>query len=215
MRIFFSSTIDASHPLAIATKTLCLELHAVSLLSFEALPAHPKHPYEIIFFSSPRAYTFGKPFISTSIKVACFASGTGKYIVEPIDWEGKTPGNPKRTAQEFLEWAGNRRVLFPVSDRSLGTIPAAFPSEQVECLTVYKTILSPQPIAPCDVYVFTSPSNVEAFLSKNILPKHAKLIAWGESTRAYLESLNHSIAYHRSHEAPIDWIALLTPWINP
>ena len=215
MRVFFSSTIDASHPLAIATKPLGIELHAASLLSFEAVPVHPKHPYEIIFFSSPRAYTYGKQFIKTNTRVACFASGTGKHIIEAIDWEGNTPGNPGRTAQAFLEWAGNRRVLFPVSDRSLGTIPAAFPLEQVECLTVYKTILSPQSIARCDVYVFTSPSNVEAFFSKNNLPKHAKLIAWGESTRAYLESLNHSIAYHRSDDVHIDWIALLTPWLNP
>jgi uroporphyrinogen-III synthase len=38
------------------------------------------------------------------------------------------------------------------------------------------------------VYVFTSPSNLAAFLQKNRVPEAAKVIAWGNTTEKALRN---------------------------
>jgi len=212
MRLFFSSKADANHPLIQACNSLGFEFIADSLLQFEAIEQSPSKPYEVVFFSSPRAYTFGKSFIQRDTKIACVSSGTAKYIEHPVDWTGKTPQNPIQTAQDFRAWVGERRVLFPVSDRSLGSISNAFPKAQIECLDVYKTILSPKVIPPCDAYIFTSPSNAEAFLQCNALPAGVIVFSWGKSTQAFLQE--RKIESTCILEESTDWTATLTRWIN-
>ena len=86
----------------------------------------------------------------------------------------------------FRAWAGDRHVTFPVSDRSKKSYSVLFPDDQKQEVTVYSTHVAAQEISPCDVYVFTSPSNVEGFLMTNELPESAKTIAWGATTAAAL-----------------------------
>jgi uroporphyrinogen-III synthase len=49
-------------------------------------------------------------------------------------------------------------------------------------VVVYETVNTPEKIDVSQIYVFTSPSNVEAFLSQNALPGDAVVIAWGKTT---------------------------------
>lgn len=215
MRIFYSSELAPTHPLVIVCTTLGVDLMHQSLITFEAIPNKPSSPYDIVFFSSPRSYIFGKHLITPDTEIACFSKGTAASCDFQIAWQGNTPGNPNQTAQDFKAWAEKKRILFPVSDRSLGSITNAFPADQIEVISVYSTRLSPRVITPCDIYVFTSPSNVTSYLELNQLPSHAKVIAWGLSTEDALKSLGINPVYSRTTEESIDWSSLLISWLNP
>lgn len=215
MRVFYSSELDPHHPLALTCANRGLTLIQQSLLTFESIPSLPSHSFDIIFFSSPRAYQFGKHLQTPSSLRACFSKGTAKHISGDIAWQGSTPGKPVQTALDFKQWAGERRVLFPVSDRSLGSITKVFPSQQIEELVVYKTLLSPMPIDLCDVYIFTSPSNVASFFEANTLPREAKVVAWGESTKTALLQRKISPAYTQGAEDTVAWEVVLADLTNP
>jgi uroporphyrinogen-III synthase len=213
MKVFISSELEANHSLVAASISLGFHLIQQSLLSFSAVDGLPTRPYDIVFFSSPRAYAFGQPFILPKTKVACVSIGTAKHSAHPIDWCGNSPSEPTQTALDFKQWVGERRVLFPISSRSLGSISSVFPPTQIECLTVYKTILNPRVVEACAVYIFTSPSNAEAFLLQNTIPSGAKVIAKGASTQEFLQQ--HGIESTYFTDESIDWEAALAPWVNP
>ncbi|NBV09428.1 MAG: hypothetical protein EBS09_10040 [Flavobacteriia bacterium] len=215
MRVFFSSELDPQHPLALATKKLDLDLIQQSLITFEGVSALPSRSYDIVFFGSPRAYHFAKHLLSKNIEIACFSKGTAHHINQPIHWQGTTPGNPTQTGLDFTSWVGERRVLFPISDRSLRSITKLFPPQQIEELVVYKTLLNPMPIPPCDVYIFTSPSNVDSFFQANALPVNAKLVAWGESTKSALVHRELTPDLTQNSEGHTAWEEVLSAWANP
>ncbi|MFM2037999.1 MAG: hypothetical protein RL432_938 [Bacteroidota bacterium] len=213
MRVFISSKLANDHPLTLAAQQGSFELIASSLIAFTPLNNVPTKPYDILFFSSPRSFEFGQQFIRPEVLNAAFSQGTAKLLPR-TDWRGKHPGNPTQTALDFYAWAGNRKVLFPVSDRSLGSIPAAFPEHQKEVVPVYQTTLVPQLLKECSIYLFTSPSNAESFLLCNTLPPKAKIIAWGESTRSFLSRQGIESDLYRSDDETVDWVALLHTWLN-
>jgi hypothetical protein len=102
MKVFISSELEANHPLVAASISLGFHLIQQSLLTFSAVEGLPTKPYDIVFFSSPRAYTFGKQFILPETKVACVSIGTAKHSTHPIDWCGNSPGKPNK-----LPWISN------------------------------------------------------------------------------------------------------------
>ena len=57
------------------------------------------------------------------------------------------------------------------------------------------TIIKGFKIAPCDIYIFTSPSNVAGFLMENEVPTQAKIIAWGASTQEALTQKGFKVNY--------------------
>jgi uroporphyrinogen-III synthase len=84
--------------------------------------------------------------------------------------------------------AGRSKVVFPQAKGSLRTIQQQMPSAQVVDLIVYETIRqSADGIIPADVLVFTSPSNLEAYLEKNRITKTQKIVAMGHATASTLK----------------------------
>jgi len=75
-------------------------------------------------------------------------------------------------------------VLFPQAKDSLRTVQQQFVNKpQVIDLPVYETITKPvEGIPDTDILLFTSPSNVEAFLEKKHVKKGQKIIAMGDAT---------------------------------
>jgi uroporphyrinogen-III synthase len=112
---------------------------------------------------------------------------------------GDEAGNPEKVAEDFKLWAGDKTVCFPRSNRSLKSIQQQLPSNQIVDLEVYQTIHAPCFIAPHNIYVFTSPSNVEAFLEINEIPENAYVIAWGKSTA------NQLLERHLTPHATLKW----------
>jgi uroporphyrinogen-III synthase len=168
-----------------------IDLHATSQLSFEAVPFTITHPFEVVFFSSVRA---GRFFLRSydgplsSLQFACIGEETAQKFNIEFAFVGKEAGNPEKVAEKFKNWLSEKRLLIPHSSLSQKTIASIIPSSQCESVCIYNTLLKPSVIPECDVYVFTSPSNLEAFLQVNKLPEHAKVIAWGNTTEKALRN---------------------------
>jgi uroporphyrinogen-III synthase len=168
-----------------------IDLHAQSQLNFEAVPFTVTEPFEVVFFSSVRA---GRFFLRSydgplsSLQFACIGEETAQKFNIEFAFVGKEAGNPEKVAEKFKNWLGDKRLLIPHSSLSHKTIAETIPSSQCESVCVYNTLLSPQSIPESEVYVFTSPSNLAAFLQKNQVPESAKVIAWGNTTEKALRN---------------------------
>ena len=166
-----------------------IDLHAQSQITFEEVPFSIEKPFEVVFFSSVRA---GRFFLRnydgplSTLAFACIGEETAKRFNIDFAFVGKEAGNPEKVAEKFKSWLGEKRLLIPHSSLSQKTIASIIPSSQCESICIYNTLLKPSVVPECDVYVFTSPSNLEAFLQVNKLPEHAKVIAWGNTTEKAL-----------------------------
>lgn len=162
-------------------------LQAHSLIDFELVPNSVQTTCQVVFFSSIRSATFflESNCISNEMAIATIGEQTARKLNElglEVDFIGSAAGDPETVASDFCPWLNGRSVLIPCSDRSNRSIAAALPKNQVEEVVVYKTIPASITIEPCDLYVFSSPSNVESFLQKNNLPEKSFTIAWGKTT---------------------------------
>lgn len=214
-KLFFSSEAKRNGLL----QQFCLEQHialtTLPLISFRKIPFELNQHFDVVFFSSPRSviYFFSENYDFSGKKIACIGKGTAVALMErniTPDFIGENSGNPQEVATNFIEWLGNKTVLFPVSSRSNETIYKMVPDNQKIKIVCYETILSPQQIEPQDWYVFTSPSNVESFLKLNQLPETAKVISWGKTTEKALNLQGISPAHvleESSEEALVDYLS--------
>lgn len=153
-----------------------------------------------IFFSSKQAvWNF---FKQVQMKPGTKIGAVGKATSEELrrfnlraDFIGG--GNDTRsTARQFAAAAGRSKVLFPQAKGSVRSIQQQMPAAQVIDLIVYETIKRPADnISPADVLVFTSPSNVEAYLEKNKISKEQKIVAMGHATATTLKEKNFHSFY--------------------
>lgn len=168
-----------------------LFVDAHSFLHFSPVLSPVPSPFDVIFFSSPRSVIFflAQHGLSSSVAIACTGEKTAEIVRSTgrrVDFVGE--GSDMATvAEAFKLWCKGRSVLFPVSTRSLGTMIKIFPEDQRQELIVYETTILGKAIPSCEMYAFTSPSNVEGFLLENSLSNDAKIIAWGKSTAGYME----------------------------
>lgn len=178
---------------------LNLDLLTHSFLAFQSMTEEERDAWnedaDVIFFSSPRSvvFFFAQHPLFKDVKLACTGNATAAILKDmghEIDFIGENSGNMALVAQKFKAWCGNRKVLFPISDRSLKTVSNEFPEDQKVEIIVYKTIIVSEKIPTCDIYVFTSPSNVEGFFLENTIPASAYVISWGKSTSKRLNEYN-------------------------
>jgi uroporphyrinogen-III synthase len=168
-------------------------IHCTSFLEFHPVYAPIQDSFSILFFSSPRSVIFylGQHQVPSGTLLACAGKRTAEILRamgHRADFVGEKSGDMAEVATALKAWSGERRILFPVSSRTLGTVSKAFPEAQKEELTVYYTRLRPLRLETFTHYVFTSPSNVEGFLLENKVVENATVIAWGKSTLRALES---------------------------
>ncbi len=171
------------------------ELISESLVNFEPVSFDKNFACDVIFFSSIRAAAFyfkQEPSIPIELQYACAGQETAEKLKDQFqiscDFIAANAGNPAESAQIFKTWLGQRHVLFPKSEQSLNTYSSVLPMDQRTEIIVYRTNSISKPISPCDLYIFSSPSNAKAFLEQNELPNEANCLAWGSSTSAFLTS---------------------------
>jgi uroporphyrinogen-III synthase len=195
-RIFISKNEDDLVDFGSFCEENKLTLVAKSLITFEAVDFKLTSEFDCIFFSSIRAATFffeKKPFIPRNILFACSGKETARKLSAigiTSSFIGSESGNPEKVSLDFAKWLKERKVLFPHSNLSKFSALKNLSEKQCSTVLVYKTCSIPAEIPNCSVYVFTSPSNVSAFLINNRIPKDAFIIAYGKSTREHLNSLN-------------------------
>ena len=164
---------------------------AHSFLQFDPIPFQLKDSYEALFFGSPRAVDFflSQETIPDGTIIGCIGEITAEVLHKhnlEADFIGKTSGNASLIAEEFKDFIGNKKILFPQSSISNRSISSIFKASQIVEVSVYKTVIHSMKIPACDVYVFTSPSNVDGFLAENKISVNGKIIAWGKTTEKYL-----------------------------
>ena len=124
-----------------------------------------------------------------SKKIAAFGEATGKHIQKnglKVDFIGKE--SPTNVAQEFSTVVNsNEIVFFPSSNKSLGTVQSIIDNRNKIIVETYQTLLIDKKVENHDYLVFTSPSNVEAFLLSNKV-NNQKIISIGPSTTKALKN---------------------------
>ncbi|MEJ6583180.1 MAG: uroporphyrinogen-III synthase [Crocinitomicaceae bacterium] len=213
--LFISKDFSEVEQLAEFLSKKGVNLIAQSFIHFEPEPFVVTKPYDIIFFASPRSFLFFKltQEISKNTLIACSGNKTAELITKlghEVSFFGENSGNIRNTAREFKKWFDDKRVLFPTSDRSLQSVSSLFSDSQKEVVTVYKTKIVSKPLDYCNTYVFTSPSNVEGFLSVNEIPDSAIVYSWGESTTSFLQKNNIVVTETLKNSSIDDLIKLLS-----
>lgn len=172
---------------------------AHSFLSFEPVDFDPPENFDVLFFGSPRAVIFSKAQFNLQgdFNIACVGQRTAE-IAQQVglapDYIGKKSGNTLQNVADFHEWLGDRTVFFPQSDKSLKSFSRTLPKHQVYEAIAYQTTIRPHQVDSCDLYVFTSPSNVEGFIQSNSFPENAQIIAWGTSTSEFLIERGYAVS---------------------
>jgi uroporphyrinogen-III synthase len=201
-RLFISKALNELTLLPSYCQHNKIDLVAASFIRFEPISFATQRDYDILFFGSIRAAEFflAQSSIPPSVKLSCIGSTTAEKLRAlglQVDFVGDKSGLPETVAESFVNWVGHRKVLIPCSAQSKRTIAKEFPEDQVEEIHVYRTISKCTDIQPCDIWVFTSPSNVNSFLSCNPAPQ-GTIIAWGATTEKALNE--HGITVSQTME---------------
>ncbi len=191
MTIYISKTTEDSLWLADYCQEQKWNLIAESMIDFSEMAFKVPKKAEIIFFSSKNGvrYFFNQNELPKGVETACVGKETArvlrKHNIEPT-FIGENSGDPEAVGKEFLQFIGDKHVFFPTSNASLHTIANLLPEKQKTIASIYETKTSAQKIAPADIYIFSSPSNVKGFLEENTISNDAKVIAWGLVTERAL-----------------------------
>ena len=173
----------------------CLEANGYkvfsqSLIEIKQIPIRKYKKCDWVFFSSKNAV---KHFFEQKPDVEGVKFGSvGKSTAEEIRKFGKRAefiGNSddtRMTGKKFSALVGNKTVLFPQAKASMKSIQLQLPKrENVVDLIVYETLKATSikyQVSGIDIFVFTSPSNVDSFLEKNKIKAEQKVVAMGDAT---------------------------------
>ncbi|MGJ8660879.1 MAG: uroporphyrinogen-III synthase [Bacteroidota bacterium] len=191
MKLFISKSKEDSEWLSAFCEEKKWTLEAESLIDFSEIPFEVPTDVEIIFFSSKNGvrYFLEQAELPKGTKTACVGKETARVLrkknIEP-DFIGENSGDPVSVGKDFLKFAGQNNVFFPTSNASLHTIANLLPESQKTVTSIYETKTVSKKIGEADLYIFSSPSNVEGFFKENMLPENARLIAWGLVTERAL-----------------------------
>lgn len=182
----------------IQLQDLGFEVIIQSFIHFEAVDfiLPQDKDYQWIFFSSPRAFDFFAKGVSPAIlqekNIACVGRKTAEHITQKgisCDFVGQKSGDVHTVAKDFQALVKENGVLFPISQRSNQSMQQELKSDQFFNVHVYNTLhkhiqLNTTP----NFLVFTSPSNAEAYLKQHTINPTQKIIAWGSTTKSFLEN---------------------------
>lgn len=152
----------------------------------------PPEAHWIFFYSPSAVEMFFENFGDYRAKWAALGEGTARIFreqgIEP-DFVGKSPD----TSQVMREFKGiistEERVVQARGETSFERLREVLKPEQIIDWPFYCSEPKNEiPWVEADVYIFTSPSNAEAYLSKFALSS-AKVIVFGESTKKAVEAL--------------------------
>ncbi len=171
-----------------------------SLLKISYLPFKTPPPHEAIFFYSQKAiahflqhcpYDSKKQYgVMGRASAAVFAQLTG---ARP-DLQGQ--GNQAELAAELkTKWKG-LSILFPQAEKSMRSLDSFLTDHTIHNLIVYKNELDETILLEdFDIYAFTSPLNVKAFLLRHTFGDSAVFVI-GKSTAMTIKKLTDTeVAY--------------------
>lgn len=167
-------------------------VHGLALIDTQRVMAKKIPAADWIFFSSKNGvkHFLAQAKIEPGTKLAAVGKGTSEELRKHnlrADFIGGT-ADTRIIAKQFGAMAGRSTVLFPQAKGSMKTVQQQLPTVKVIDLVVYETLSRPaKDIPACDVLVFTSPSNVEAFFATNRIEKTQRVVAMGHATGSALK----------------------------
>lgn len=191
-RVFVSRDLAADSYLRRVLEARDFSVDGRALIETNPVPIGSLPDTEWIFFSSKQAvqhFFRQRPDVG-SRRFACVGKPTAEALRKfghRADFIGGST-DTRLTGKQFAARIGDDRVLFPQAKGSLRSIQQQLVRKgQAIDLVVYETILRNEiAVSPASIYVFTSPSNVDAFFAKNTLPSDARVVAMGHATRSSL-----------------------------
>lgn len=199
-KLFISKPIHEVQELIEFCKENDFELVAHSFLSFKAIPFDFPVETDVVFFGSKRGveYFIVQQSIPENIEIACVGNGTANYLKSNgynPSFIGEKSGKIDSVAEDFKSWLGDRKVVFAQAKDSNRSISSVINSSNSTEISVYETIINSAKIVESDIYVFTSPSNVDGFLIENSISENSIIIAWGNTTENHLIKNNIMCKY--------------------
>jgi hydroxymethylbilane synthase len=199
-KVFVTRDIKEDDYFSSALGRLGFQIEGKSLIEFKQIRIKYLPQTDWVFFSSKHAVRYfmsQKPELPEGIKFACIGTSTSaelRAFGKRADFIGQNT-DIKLVGKQFSSKIGNARVLFPIARGSMQSIQwQMVKRDNVFNMEVYATLKHSIEVSPeHEVLVFTSPSNVEAYLEKNKILPHQKLIAMGESTGKALEKEKHKV----------------------
>jgi uroporphyrinogen-III synthase len=205
-RIFISRDLGANSPFRALLGERAL-IEGQSLVAFEALPIQVLPTCDWLFFYSKKGIQFGWEALSDLVaapKVAVLGQASAEYLSADFgcaaDFIGT--GAPESTAAAFLALAKGQRVCFVQAKQSRQSVAKLLGQQiQAQSLAVYNN----QPKASlelpvCDILVFTSPLNAQAYYQHYQPLPHQKVVAIGQTTAKALRQLG--ITPHKISAVP-------------
>ncbi|TAF45609.1 MAG: hydroxymethylbilane synthase [Sphingobacteriales bacterium] len=200
-KVFISREINQHSYFAKSLAKNNIQLEAKSLIrtvaTINKLDSYIFRNLDWVFFNSKNGieYFFAlAPILPKEIKFGVIGRGSEealKQLGKKVDFVGQS-NDTADIAQDFAAIANGQHILFPSAEQSLRTIQKALSADtQILDLAVYETILEDN-IAPtyANVLVFTSPSNVDAYFTENLLQPGQKIVAIGKATGNKFDEMN-------------------------
>jgi hydroxymethylbilane synthase len=191
-KVFVSKDCKETDYLPRALKNLGFTVQIQSLIEFKQVKMYLMPVSDWIFFSSKRAvkYFFQQEPKIGKVKFGCISKETAMELRQfghRADFIGQN-ADTKFVGKQFASIAGSSKVLFPIAKDSMQSIQYQLNKrDNAINIVVYETLMHPVTIDPdTQIFVFTSPSNVDAFFAKNKWQESYKAIAMGEATEAAL-----------------------------
>lgn len=186
-----------------------------SFLEFTPNSFQAPEDYDAVFFGSPRAVTFflRETSIQSNVGIGCVGKKTAQILIDlgyHVSFVLDKSGEIEQSKKKFTNWVSDKKIVFPISNRSLKSFSSLIPEIQKEEIVVYNTDSRCISIEHCDYYVFSSPSNVEAYFDCNEIPSSSQIIAWGESTQKSLEEHQLEVQYTLSTSSLAELIKVLS-----
>lgn len=195
-RVFISREVNDDSYLRNVLEGNSYKLEGRSLIETNPVPYANIPDTGWIFFSSKQAvkYFFNQEPVLSSQKFACVGKATSEMLRrynKRAEFIGSST-DTKMIGKQFAAKVGSEKVLFPQAKGSMRSVQQQFVKpDQVVDLVVYETIKKNSGQAPqADIYVFTSPSNVDAWFEVYKMDKTKHIIAMGDATANALRQHN-------------------------
>ena len=193
--IFISRNLTPISPLLIKLNSMGYEVLNESLIKISQIRFTHTPVTKWIFFSSKNSirYFFAQnPELPVGVKFAVMSPVSADYLSEfgkTVHFVGEGV-DVTQIAKKFADFIQDDTVLFPQAIDSLQTIQRQLSFTNIcHNLFVYKTTRRIDfEIPPCELLVFTSPSNAQAYFEKYKPSQDQKFVAIGSTTYNQLKN---------------------------
>ncbi len=198
-KVFISRDLSPKSTFLEALSAASHEVIGESLLQIDPVPFEQVPETDWVFFYSKNAvfhYFEGLGTPPPAHKYGAYGSATAAYLRQTYGITANFIGSakPKATAESLATVAAGQRILFPRARHSRHSLYKYLRYKtQVQELIVYDNRMRETFELPlCDILVFTSPLNAQAYYQHYLAQSHQEVVSIGRTTAIELKKLGIS-----------------------